>query len=266
MPVKKPVGFEIEYPPFDPEDHRGYRRLSQCVIYFYTCSVNDKVYVGQSWYKLAKRADKNGKGYHGSSVFWNAIKKHGWENFHPTILIAVSTQNEADYWEDFFIEAAQSRDRRYGYNLARGGSNHKHSQASIDKMRKPHAGHFQPKVAWPDNQTLIDTINQVGMTIVARQLNTSISAVFNHCTRKGLIEKTIRKQPPNLYSNGEGHPLSKLTEKQVLRIVQLYKSGKLTQQQLADKYCVSGGTISAIMRGQIWSHISGITPNKRRKK
>jgi hypothetical protein len=52
---------------------------------------------------------------------------------------------------------------------------------------------------------------------------------------------------------GEAHHLSKLSEADVREIRRL--RGKVTQQQLADRYGVSNSLISAIQLRQIWRHI-----------
>lgn len=54
---------------------------------------------------------------------------------------------------------------------------------------------------------------------------------------------------------GERHPLSKLTEKQVLEIRSKYPKGNITFRQLAEKYGVSVATISAVVHRYNWNHI-----------
>lgn len=53
---------------------------------------------------------------------------------------------------------------------------------------------------------------------------------------------------------GEAQPLSKLTEAQVRSIREAFKTGA-RQMELAQKYGVSQSLISAITRGEIWSHV-----------
>jgi HNH endonuclease len=54
---------------------------------------------------------------------------------------------------------------------------------------------------------------------------------------------------------GENNNFSKLTQKEVLKIKSEYY-GKFGQQKLlAEKYGVSHGTISGIVRGKTWSHL-----------
>lgn len=59
----------------------------------------------------------------------------------------------------------------------------------------------------------------------------------------------------NLMKKGEKHHGSKLTKKQVLEIRKKYKLYKNTQKILANKYGVSGSTISEIINRKIWKHV-----------
>lgn len=54
---------------------------------------------------------------------------------------------------------------------------------------------------------------------------------------------------------GERNTEAKLTEKQVLQIHRLYKSGKFSTYKLADRFRVVQGTIWKILKGQRWAHV-----------
>ena len=56
-------------------------RKTYCV-YVHTNKFNGKKYVGQTCQKPEVRFGKNGSGYVGSRVFYNAILKYGWDNFY----------------------------------------------------------------------------------------------------------------------------------------------------------------------------------------
>ena len=53
---------------------------------------------------------------------------------------------------------------------------------------------------------------------------------------------------------GENHPGAKLEEKDIHDIFYLSKSG-MTQTKIAERYGVYQGTISAILKRRLWSHI-----------
>jgi len=58
---------------------------------------------------------------------------------------------------------------------------------------------------------------------------------------------------------GEKHALSKLTTESVLRIVEGIKSG-MTTIELASEFNICRTTVSSIMQGTIWPHVTGIKP------
>lgn len=93
-------------------------------VYIHINKVNKKVYVGQTSLKPERRW-ANGKGYKNSSYFELAIQKYGWDNFEHIILKDNLTQDEANYWEQYYIKQYNSINREYGYNLTSGGNNFK---------------------------------------------------------------------------------------------------------------------------------------------
>jgi len=60
----------------------------------------------------------------------------------------------------------------------------------------------------------------------------------------------------NAPQHGEFNPQSRLTEDQASQILELSRSGEKTRL-LADKFSVSGATISAIRSGRRWAHLGG---------
>lgn len=58
-----------------------------------------------------------------------------------------------------------------------------------------------------------------------------------------------------IWQTGEKHPLSKLTEKQVLEIRSKYPKGNITLRELAEKHGVSTATISSVLQRHSWTHI-----------
>ena len=102
-------------------------------IYKYTNLINNKIYIGQTKMTLEQRA-LNGFNYKGSTYFYNAIQKYGWENFEPVILKDnIETVEDANIWEDYFITLFDSNNPDIGYNLNRGGNN-KNTSESTKKL------------------------------------------------------------------------------------------------------------------------------------
>ena len=90
-------------------------------VYVHTNKINGKKYVGITS-KIPQKRWNNGKGYE-RQHFYSAIEKYGWENFEHKILKTGLTQEEADYWEKYYIQEFDSRLGHNGYNAAIGGFN-----------------------------------------------------------------------------------------------------------------------------------------------
>lgn len=88
-------------------------------VYVHTNKINGKKYVGVTQRKPEKRW-RNGNGYE-RQYFYNAILKYGWENFEHTILKTGLPQEEANYYEKYYIKEFDSLLGHNGYNAAVGG-------------------------------------------------------------------------------------------------------------------------------------------------
>lgn len=69
---------------------------------------------------------------------------------------------------------------------------------------------------------------------------------MKHAHRTGLIH----------YSNGEKHQWSKLTEKDVIKIMELVKDKTLTQKQIGEMFGISHSVISRIKNGTRWGRFT----------
>lgn len=90
------------------------------VVYCHTNKVNGKKYVGTTRQELPKRWRK-GKGYTGNRLIYQAFSEYGWDNFDHDVLKAGLTQQEAYFWEQFYIHALGTLSPD-GYNLQSGGA------------------------------------------------------------------------------------------------------------------------------------------------
>lgn len=107
---------------------------NNCTIYLLTNIINNKIYIGQTWNDLNLRMGIEGKNYKNSVHLYNAIQKHGIENFKYTVLQIVSSQEEANFYEDKYIKDYNSLDPKIGYNIKEGGANGKHSEETKYKI------------------------------------------------------------------------------------------------------------------------------------
>lgn len=72
--------------------------MGEYKVYCYM-SPSGKRYIGQTKTSLAERAGQEGKNYEGCVIFWNAIRKYGWDNMISVILADNLSKEEADELE-----------------------------------------------------------------------------------------------------------------------------------------------------------------------
>lgn len=111
-----------------------------CTIYLLTNTVNNKIYIGQTWLELHIRMGKNGGNYSNSTYLYSAINKYGSDNFKYTVLAEVATQEEADILETKYIEQYRSMEKDIGYNIKTGGSAGRHSEETKRKISATEMG------------------------------------------------------------------------------------------------------------------------------
>ena len=110
-----------------------------CSIYKIVNSINEKVYVGQTWNTIDDRFKKHKYSSNNCVKLKNAFDKYGRENFSIELLTVCSTQEVADCLESFFIEKYNTLNN--GYNVNEGGKTGgrkgtKHSPETIDRITK----------------------------------------------------------------------------------------------------------------------------------
>ena len=112
--------------------------------------INGKKYIGITKKDNVEHRWSNGKGYKGQ-VFYNAIRKYGWDNFEHRILMHGLTLEQACRWECKLIEHYNTMDSQYGYNRTTGGRYTKYSEETRDKIRNSKLGNKNPmygKTPW----------------------------------------------------------------------------------------------------------------------
>lgn len=98
------------------------KRLDQGHIYLITNNVNNKKYIGQTWYPLERRLSQHiSQKKRGCPLLSRAIKKYGKEAFTIESLARFDSSANADLLEKYFISFHCSSDQQYGYNLTDGG-------------------------------------------------------------------------------------------------------------------------------------------------
>lgn len=108
-------------------------------VYAHINKVNGKIYIGQTCQSFNSRF-RNGEGYRGSTHFYNAIQKYGWDNFEHEIIASNLTLQEANHFEELLINKLNTTNSDIGYNLKSGGENNRHSEETKQKIREAKKG------------------------------------------------------------------------------------------------------------------------------
>jgi group I intron endonuclease len=106
---------------------------------------NDKKYIGITCQELKHRWRSDGSGYRprknkNASKVWNAILKYGWDNVEHIILYEGLSREDACQKECELIKYYNTRDDRFGYNIALGGDVHELSEETRKKISEARKG------------------------------------------------------------------------------------------------------------------------------
>ena len=112
-------------------------------VYKHT-SPSGKIYIGITSLPVERRW-QDGKNYKSSIIFYNAIRKYGWENIKHEILFTELTRDQAEQIEIQLIAQYKSNNSKYGYNIEEGGHVAKMSAETRAKLSKAHLGKHYKK-------------------------------------------------------------------------------------------------------------------------
>ena len=100
------------------------------IVYMHKNKINGKIYIGITKQLFKKRCGNNGEQYKKQS-FYKAIIKYGWDNFEHIILYEKLTQKEAEQKEIELINYYKSNNKKYGYNIDKGGIKKKKTEGNV---------------------------------------------------------------------------------------------------------------------------------------
>lgn len=107
------------------------------LVYCHTNLINNKKYIGiTKMHPPTKRWGKDGSHYKGSSHFYSAIQKYGWNNFSHEILLDNLTKEKAFDKEKELIAKYNTMNQNFGYNLLPGGQGP--DKETVKKMQEAH--------------------------------------------------------------------------------------------------------------------------------
>lgn len=144
-------------------------------------SPSKKYYVGLTSLKPNFRWGRNGHGYQ-SQYFSRAIRKYGWDNFEHIIVAEELPKEEACTLEKMLINALQSNNHKYGYNITDGGDGtdgFHHTEEAKEKIAKALS---RPIDQYDLNGNYIKSWDSA--QIAAKELNLDGSAILKCCNGK----------------------------------------------------------------------------------
>lgn len=203
-------------------------------VYMHTCIVNEKKYIGITKQTLKKRWD-SGHGYSNCRCFNFAIKKYGKNNFKHEIILQNLTKQEAEMFEVEMIKYYKTQDRKYGYNLANGGSTPTFSEETRKKMSLSHVGKKLP-------QETKDKISKANKgKFVSQDTRIKISAInkgrkmtkeTNEKNRQAKLGTTLSQETKDKISKAMKGKIKSLETRIKLSIA---NTGKVATQETRDK-------------------------------
>lgn len=212
-------------------------KIKNCTVYLLINTINNKVYVGQTWKSLEKRW-MSGHGYKGCIFLQNAITKYGKDKFYYQILCMASSQKVADYLEDHYINEYNSRDNNTGYNIRNGGSRGKFAHESKLKLSKS-------LKEWHKNNpdALKGERNPMFGKILTKERLETFSKV-KRGNRNYFYGKHHTKETKIKISKSKKF----FSDEKELEIYKEYKTGAFSMKKLANKHNVSTKLIFNIIR------------------
>ena len=93
-------------------------------IYKFKNEINGKVYIGQTKYLKSRYSQHKTdllRGVHHNPYFQKEVDKYGFDKFKYSVIKRCEVK-ELDYWESYFFNVYNSRDRKYGYNIKDAGN------------------------------------------------------------------------------------------------------------------------------------------------
>ena len=238
------------------------------IVYKITNIVNNKVYIGitsktlhERWLQHVNAALSS----HSLYPFHKAIRKYKPISFVMEILEEVTTEEEAkqreQYWIDFYHSYIKFN---LGYNATLGGDNNQHlagEESPAAKLTQTQVDVIIQELLY-GNLPFLEIVKKYQLPVGDRTISAinSGESWFN-----SKYNYPLRDNPRSFAKKGIKNPSSKLTEEQVLEIIELLKFSKLPQTKIAEQFRVSRNTINLLNRCKIWTHLHNYTDFIRQK-
>lgn len=220
--------------------------MNLCGIYLIKNLSNDKIYIGKS-INILKRWEQH--------IDSARLQKFDYEFYHDLIniqtfsfqILEICSQEELQEKEQYYIDYYQSLYK--GYNQVQAIDITKQESLLL-------------------HQSILDAIwllvnTDLYYKEIAEKTGLSVNTILNinrcksytqyHNYKNNIREECGRKR---YYDKGELNPRSKLSEQEVLEIVELLKYTDLTAQQIADKFNISRSAINNINLRKNWTYLT----------
>ena len=132
------------------------------IIYKWTNKINNKVYIGKTNDEI-RRINEHLRDRRKECPFHKALDKYGVENFDYCVLIKTTSKSHKqlniflDSMERYYIKKYHSNEKKYGYNLTKGGdgtSGYKYTKEQRETASRIKKGELNPMFGkkWTENQ------------------------------------------------------------------------------------------------------------------
>lgn len=202
------------------------------IVYVIECSVNGKIYVGQTSKGLQHRWQRHIRSAlieHGDSLFCRAIRKHGPEMFEPKVLERCDSLQQANDREIYWIQVLNAFGDD-GYNAAEGGggcAGYVHSEITKRRISEALKGR---KFSERHRRNLSKAHTGRRHTEETKR-KCRQAAKENVCLPNCTCGRHQQRQPRHL-----------LTTSDVVQAISLHESG-MTWTQIAEQLNVSNSTL-----------------------
>lgn len=246
---------------------------SKFVIYLITNTVNGKVYVGKSGNPAGRWCDhkkvaQGGREKYPEEFFavHAAMHKYGIQNFRFDILEEFDSEDEAYYFETWWIEFLGSHRKTQGYNCNMGGKGgispspetRQKLIAAANRPEKIRLSSDMMKKRHQDNPGFLLSIHKGNQytrgRVLPQEEKDHLSKIFT-----GRIVSENTKKKMSEAQSGEKHSQARLTKADVLEMREAFN--KLTSgkkqfcETMAQKYGVGTKTIENVVYRLSWVSI-----------
>lgn len=238
-------------------------------IYRITNLLDNKVYIGQTKDPKGRWSRHKSDARLGKKRNWHlydAMRKHGIDNFVFEIIAQTKIMAEVDQLETDLIDLYKSSDRDLGYNISAGGQTNKLvSVETREKMSKAAMGREpwnKNKPCSEETKSLLSQANIGNKFRLGVKTSDETKTLLSKINiGKKITKKTRRKMSQSMLGKnvgekngmfGKASAHAKLTMEQAAEIRREYKAGGITFIALANQYGVSKKTILNIVHNKIY--------------